>query len=561
MGHARAIRDWTKFRSREGLYHATKRQRSRGNVPRQFVDYFDMQKGDVVVCKQGGKSRILGIGFVKSSKRLRVKDYYDEGYPHGREVWWLKEFPSFDYPRNSPYYSEFSSAQDTIHRITRDNVKRAIIKKMVGFLQLKPNLQGSIPGVESTETMGGELEDPYVDLPISDKEGRTLCLQYLSRERSHRLVKAKKAGFLRTHKRLFCEICGFDFNSLYGKRGANFIECHLRKPLSEFKRERRTKLEDLCLLCSNCHRMIHHKRPWDSLERLKDRVGRKRVRISEMSQQQVRLRVADAYLRVADAYTTDVGHGSARIDHGTMDALDASAGDVIEIKGKKRTVARCFPLYREESSGGEVPGGIVRIDGLIRNSAGAAIGDVVAIRKVKALSAKKVIVDPLHWSPPVSKGYLTKALEKVPVTKGDYIMVPYREGRLGFQVVDVSPVADAALVKPTTVFVISKKGDAYCHLPHCPIGHGLMTPQFDSATGAPPTRTDGPTPPGVIMWSLVFHFKCAKCAARADPPDPFLWPPFIATVTHKVPSADLASSVAAPPSTEYPKASSMDWLP
>ena len=30
-----------------------------------------------------------------------------------------------------------------------------------------------------------------------------------------------------------------------------------------------TRLEDLCLLCSNCHRMIHRKTPWLSLKELK----------------------------------------------------------------------------------------------------------------------------------------------------------------------------------------------------------------------------------------------------------------------------------------------------
>ncbi|HUI85599.1 MAG TPA: CDC48 family AAA ATPase [Nitrososphaerales archaeon] len=172
-----------------------------------------------------------------------------------------------------------------------------------------------------------------------------------------------------------------------------------------------------------------------------------------MSQQQVQL-------KVLEAYTRDVGRGVARIDYDAMDALDASTGDVIEIKGKRRTVAKCLPLYPSDEGRG-----IIRIDGLIRNNAGVAIGDVVAVKKVKAPPAEKVVVAPLEAVPPIDERYLADALESVPVTKGDNIMIPYFGGRLTFQVVGVSPVADAALITQRTVFVISEKGEALRGVP------------------------------------------------------------------------------------------------
>jgi len=172
-----------------------------------------------------------------------------------------------------------------------------------------------------------------------------------------------------------------------------------------------------------------------------------------LSQQQVQL-------KVLEAYTRDVGRGVARIDYDAMDALDASTGDVIEIKGKRRTVAKCLPLYPSDEGRG-----IVRIDGLIRNNAGVAIGDVVVVKKVKAPPAEKVVVAPLEAVPPIDERYLADALESVPVTKGDNIMIPYFGGRLTFQVVGVSPVADAALITQRTVFVISEKGEALRGVP------------------------------------------------------------------------------------------------
>ncbi|HEX5518849.1 MAG TPA: hypothetical protein VFX18_00255, partial [Candidatus Nitrosocosmicus sp.] len=47
-------------------------------------------------------------------------------------------------------------------------------------------------------------------------------------------------------------------------------------------------------------------------------------------------------LKVLEAYTRDVGRGVARIDYDSMDSLSASTGDVVEIKGKRKTVAKCL---------------------------------------------------------------------------------------------------------------------------------------------------------------------------------------------------------------------------
>lgn len=57
-------------------------------------------------------------------------------------------------------------------------------------------------------------------------------------------------------RHLKCEVCGFDFEEVYGKLGAGYIEVHHKKPVSEG--EHITDLKtDLVMLCSNCHRMIH----------------------------------------------------------------------------------------------------------------------------------------------------------------------------------------------------------------------------------------------------------------------------------------------------------------
>lgn len=165
-------------------------------------------------------------------------------------------------------------------------------------------------------------------------------------------------------------------------------------------------------------------------------------------------------LKVLEAYTRDVGRGVARIDYDSMDSLGASTGDVIEIKGKRRTVAKCLPLYPSDEGKG-----IIRVDGLVRNNSGIAIGDTVAVRKIKAVAAEKVVVAPLEAIPPIDERYLADALESVPLIKGDNVMVPYFGGRLTFQVIGVTPAADAVLVTQKTVFHIAEKGETLRGVP------------------------------------------------------------------------------------------------
>lgn len=165
-------------------------------------------------------------------------------------------------------------------------------------------------------------------------------------------------------------------------------------------------------------------------------------------------------LKVLEAYTRDVGRGVARLDYDSMDNIGASTGDVIEIKGKRRTVAKCLPLYPSDEGKG-----IIRIDGLGRNNSGIAIGDTITVKKINAVPADKVIVAPLEAIPPIDERYLADALESVPLIKGDNVMVPYFGGRLTFQVVGVTPAADAILVAQKTVFHIAEKGETLRGVP------------------------------------------------------------------------------------------------
>jgi transitional endoplasmic reticulum ATPase len=166
-------------------------------------------------------------------------------------------------------------------------------------------------------------------------------------------------------------------------------------------------------------------------------------------------------LKVLEAYTRDVGRGTARIDYDTMKSLEATTGDIIEIKGKRRTVAKCLPLYPSDEGKA-----IIRVDGLMRNNAGIAIGDTINAKKIKIVSAEKIIVSPLEAIPPIDERYLADALESTPVAKGDNVMVPYFGGRLTFQIVGITPPVDAVLITNKTSFTITEKDADLRGMPH-----------------------------------------------------------------------------------------------
>lgn len=98
------------------------------------------------------------------------------------------------------------------------------------------------------------------------REGMAVLRKHLRRERSRALVDAFKASLTDWS----CRVCGFDFASVYGDLGKQFIEAHHIRPVATLEAGEMTRLSDLVAICSNCHRMLH-RRPgmnWQDLKKL-----------------------------------------------------------------------------------------------------------------------------------------------------------------------------------------------------------------------------------------------------------------------------------------------------
>ncbi|MDV9188417.1 HNH endonuclease [Streptomyces sp. SR27] len=109
----------------------------------------------------------------------------------------------------------------------------------------------------------GELHDAPVqpdevdeDGKTSAREGRLLVRLALHRERDRGLRNRKIQQVRKLNEPIRCEACRFDFGATYGPLGADYIEVHHVTPL-HVSGPSETRLEDLALLCANCHRMCH----------------------------------------------------------------------------------------------------------------------------------------------------------------------------------------------------------------------------------------------------------------------------------------------------------------
>ena len=107
-------------------------------------------------------------------------------------------------------------------------------------------------------------DDALVDLDlsgVSGKEGRQRLVAHLRRERNRALVERKKTEMRMRDGQLRCEACGLQFGDLHRRLGEACCEVHHGSPLGDVTREVTTSLDDLHVLCSNCHRMIHRTTP------------------------------------------------------------------------------------------------------------------------------------------------------------------------------------------------------------------------------------------------------------------------------------------------------------
>jgi 5-methylcytosine-specific restriction protein A len=99
------------------------------------------------------------------------------------------------------------------------------------------------------------------------KEGKILYSKHRRRERNRKLVENAKQKFRAENgNKIFCEICNFNFREIYG---IDYIEVHHMKAMANMEEDEVTSLADVCLVCPNCHRIIHSETPHFTIDKVK----------------------------------------------------------------------------------------------------------------------------------------------------------------------------------------------------------------------------------------------------------------------------------------------------
>ena len=193
---------------------------------------YKMKKGDVIYVKQG--PYIVGKGMVTE------KYNHDPNILYGAESTW-EHFVRVDWKKDYPKIRLVLGADQHI------------------VLKLNEERMGKIREMESKkrkENKGIEVE-----------EGNRYKSEAMFRSRNRALIGAKKMS-----SNYSCEVCGMTFKEVYGKIGNGYIIAHHKNPIGNIEKTATTTLDDIALVCANCHAMLHTKNPPLSLDELRNKM-------------------------------------------------------------------------------------------------------------------------------------------------------------------------------------------------------------------------------------------------------------------------------------------------
>ena len=160
-------------------------------------------------------------------------------------------------------------------------------------------------------------------------------------------------------------------------------------------------------------------------------------------------------LRVAEARPRDSGKRRVRIDLNLMRMIGVEPGDVVEIEGKKKTVAIAWPALPEDQGLD-----VIRMDGILRKNAEVNIGDKVIVRKAQVKPAVKIRLAPTMHSMSVDeafKKYVKKKLLGTPLVEGDFVVVPVIGQAVQLVVIDTKPRGTSVIVDERTIVEVMEK--------------------------------------------------------------------------------------------------------
>ncbi len=182
--------------------------------------------------------------------------------------------------------------------------------------------------------------------------------------------------------------------------------------------------------------------------------------------------MVELQLRVGDARQRDVGRGIARLDQRTMRKLDISAGDVIEIVGKRTTSAIAWPAYSEDQNRE-----MIRIDGFTRKNAGVTINEYVVLRPAKVKNALNITFAPVDMRLNVDEdftNFVRNRLMERTLMEGDTTLVMMLGHAIPFTVTKTRPHGIVKVTGETKLTILNEPA---------PEGRGLPRTTYEDIGG------------------------------------------------------------------------------
>ena len=164
--------------------------------------------------------------------------------------------------------------------------------------------------------------------------------------------------------------------------------------------------------------------------------------------------VREITLRVSESTGKDAGRGIARLDPADMQRLGVDIGDVVEVQGKRRTVCKVLPAFKEQRGKERL-----QIDGVIRENAGLGLNEPALVRAVSVRPAQEAVLAALG-SVPSGRDlkYIGSLIDGLPVIEGDHVRVTlFGNRRADFRVKSTRPAGAVAIGSDTVLSI--PKGD------------------------------------------------------------------------------------------------------
>ena len=193
-----------------------------------------MKLGDTIYVKEGKsiicRGKVAGPYYFDGERTIVGSRGKDDLYPHLIPVNWETDF--------TPVRIVLGADPITVLRLTGERLRR--LEKAIG---------------EASET-AEERKKSYQDAVLEALEGETHRTEVQFRKRNRALIDAKK---MESDGK--CTVCQFNFVARYVGLRRDCLIAHHVKPIGKRNKATKTTLDDIDLLCPNCHAVVHTQDP------------------------------------------------------------------------------------------------------------------------------------------------------------------------------------------------------------------------------------------------------------------------------------------------------------